>query len=127
MRPTGSAAELEARRRRLRRKVRRLLIVVWDRWSVHRSAQKRVAKLGWKQIEFELLPAYCPELNPVEAMWSHAKYAKLANFVPDDIDKLDAAVHASLYDQACNHRLKLSFFKTAQLGCKGARWRCVRQ
>lgn len=101
--------------RRLRRKVRRPLIVVWDRWSVHRSAQKLIAKLGWKQIEFELLPAYCPELNPVEAMWSHAKYAKLANFVPDDIEELDAAVHASLDDQACNHRLKLSFFKTAQL------------
>ena len=101
--------------RRLRRKVRRPLIVVWDRWSVHRSAERRIAKLGWKRIEFEYLPAYCPELNPVEAMWSHAKYAKLANYVPDDIDGLDDAVHASLDSQAHNHHLKLSFFKTAQL------------
>jgi transposase len=101
--------------RRLRRKVRRPLIIVWDRWSVHRAAQKRIAKLGWRGIEFEQLPAYCPELNPVEAMWSHAKYADLANFVPDDVEELDDAVHASLDDQAPNHRLKLSFFKTAQL------------
>ncbi|TWT99475.1 hypothetical protein Pla108_04140 [Botrimarina colliarenosi] len=101
--------------RRLRRKVRRPLIVVWDRWSVHRSAERRITQRGWKRIESEYLPAYRPELNPVEAMWSHAKYADLANFVPDDIDELNTAVHASLDDQATDHRLKLSFFKTAQL------------
>ena len=85
--------------------------MVWDRWSVHRSAEK----LGWKSIEFEQLPAYCPELNPVEAMWSHAKYADLANYVPDDVEQLDKAVPTSLDSQATNHHLKLSFFKTAQL------------
>ena len=101
--------------RRLRRKIRRPLIVVWDRWSVHRSVEKRISKLGWKRIEFEQLPAYCPELNPVEAMWSHAKYSDLANFVAADVEHLGAAVHASLSDQARDHRLQLSFFKTAQL------------
>jgi transposase len=101
--------------RRLRRKLRRPLIVVWDRWSVHRSAARRIAAARWKQIEFESLPAYAPELNPVEAMWSHAKYADLANYVPDDADELAAAVHASLKDQSQNHQLKRSYFKTAQL------------
>lgn len=101
--------------RRLRRKIRRSLIVVWDRWSVHRSAARGILAAGWKRIEFEPLPAYAPELNPVEAMWSHAKYAKLANYVPDDADDLAAAVHASLKDQSQNHRLKRSYFKTAQL------------
>lgn len=101
--------------RRLRRKIRRPLIVVWDRWSVHRSAAQRIAAVRWKRIEFEWLPAYAPELNPVEAMWSHAKYAKLANYVPDDADDLDVAVRASLTNQSRNHRLKRSYFKTAQL------------
>lgn len=101
--------------RRLRRKIRRPLIVVWDRWSVHRSAASRIAAARWKRIEFEPLPAYAPELNPVEAMWSHAKYADLANYVPDDVDELDDAVRASLRDQSRNHQLKRSFFKTAQL------------
>jgi transposase len=101
--------------RRLRRKIRRPLIVVWDRWNVHRSAASRIAAAGWKHIEFEPLPAYAPELNPVEAMWSHAKYAKLANYVPDDADELDLAVRASLKDQVRNHRLKRSYFNTAQL------------
>lgn len=101
--------------RRLRKKIRRPLIVVWDRWSVHRSAERRIAEKGWKGIEFEYLPAYCPELNPVESMWSHAKYADLANFVPDNVEELNDAVHGSLDEQAHDHRLKLAFFKTAQL------------
>lgn len=101
--------------RRLRRKIRRPLIIVWDRWSVHRSAARRIAAAGWKRIEWEWLPAYAPELNPVEAMWSHAKYADLANYVPDDVDDLDSAVRASLNNQSRNHRLKRSYFKTAQL------------
>ncbi len=101
--------------RRLRRKIRRPLIIVWDRWNVHRSAESRIGRRAWKRIEFERLPAYAPELNPVEAMWSHAKYTKLANYVPDDAHQLDAAVRASLSDQARNNQLKRSYFKTARL------------
>lgn len=100
--------------RRLRRKIRRPLIVVWDRWNVHRCAARHIAA-RWKHIEFEPLPAYAPELNPVEAMWSHAKYADLANYVADDADDLAATVHDSLHDQSRNHQLQRSYFKTAQL------------
>ena len=91
------------------------MVVVWDRWNAHRSAASRITAAGWKRVTFEWLPAYAPELNPVEAMWSHAKYADLANYVPDNADDLDAAVHASLKHQSRNHRLKRSCFKTAQL------------
>lgn len=48
-------------------------------------------------------------------MWSHAKYADLAHYVPDDVEQLHDAVNDSLEEQAQDHRLKLSFFKTAQL------------
>lgn len=99
--------------RRLRKKLQRPLIVVWNRWNVHRA--KRIVAAGWKGIEFELLPAYAPELNPVEAMWSHAKYSDLANDVPDDVEELNVAVHDSLDQQARHLSLKRSYFKTAQL------------
>jgi transposase len=101
--------------RRLRKKLQRPLIVVWDRWNVHRAAAKRINAAGWKEIEFEWLPAYAPELNPVEAMWSHAKYSDLANYVPDDVEELNVAVHDSLNQQARHLSLKRSYFKTAQL------------
>ena len=99
----------------LRRSLRKPLIIVWDRWSVHRAAAKRFSNFSKADIEFEWLPAYAPELNPVEAWWSHTKYADLANFVPEDTDVLTEAVEDSLQDQATKHQLKHSFFKTAKL------------
>ena len=101
--------------RQLRRQFRRPLIICLDRWSVHRSAAKQVAASRLKHIEFEWLPAYAPELNPTEALWSHTKYADLANFVPDDVRHLKRSVRSSLKRQAQSHSLKESYFKTAQL------------
>lgn len=108
-------AEAVAFIRTLRKSLRGPLFIVWDRWSVHRAAAKQVMASRLRNIEFEWLPAYAPELNPVEARWSHTKYSDLANFVPDDTPELKRAVRKSLKNQATNHRIKSSFFKTAKL------------
>lgn len=104
--------------RGLRRSLRCPLIIVWDRWSVHRSAARRILNSRMQQIEFEFLPAYAPELNPVESLWSHTKYSNLANFVPEDVARLSRAVDESLQQQTTQHQLKRSFFKTAKLNFK---------
>lgn len=58
---------------------------------------------------------FAGSLHPVDALWSHAKYTALANFVPDDIDHLhDAAIEAD-GDLEWDQRLKESFFQTAEL------------
>lgn len=101
--------------KQLRRQLGRPLIVVWDRWQVHRSAAKQLATSGAKSIEFEWLPAYAPELNPVEPRWSYTKYSQLANFVPDDTPQLKRSVRSALKKQAGEHTLKRSFFKSARL------------
>ena len=108
-------AEAVAFIRALRKSLRGPLIIVWDRWSVHRAAAKQVLASRLRNIEFEWLPAYAPELNPVEARWSHTKLGDLANFVPDDTPQLKQAVRKSLKNQATDHRIKSSFFKTAKL------------
>lgn len=108
-------AEAVAFIRALRKGLRGPLIIVWDRWSVHRAAAKQILASRLKNVDFEWLPAYAPELNPVEARWSHTKYGDLANFVPDDTPQLKRAVRKSLKNQATDHRIKSSFFKTAQL------------
>lgn len=108
-------AEVIAFLQQLRRSLRKPLIVVWDRWSVHRAAAKQFSNINRDQLEFEWLPAYAPELNPVEAWWGHTKYADLANFTPEDTDVLTEAVEESLQNQATKHQLKRSFFKTAKL------------
>jgi transposase len=91
------------------------LIVILDRWAVHRAAAKQILASRLKKIEFEWLPAYAPELNPVEALWSHTKYGELANFVPADTPQLQRSVRKSLKSQASDHGLKNSFFQTAKL------------
>lgn len=101
--------------KKLRRQFRRPLIIVWDRWSVHRSAARQLPALGVKQVDFEWLPAYAPELNPMEARWSYTKFSDLCNFVPDDTPHLKKTVTCSLDRQSKNHSLKCSFFKTARL------------
>ncbi len=108
-------AEAAAFIRALRKRLRGPLVIVWDRWSVHRAAAKQILGSRLKNIEFEWLPAYAPELNPVEARWSCTKHGDLANFVPDDTPQLKGAVRTSLKNQAANHQLKSSFFKTAKL------------
>lgn len=101
--------------RQLRKQLQRPLIICWDRWQVHRSAARRIAQSRLQNIDFEWLPAYAPELNPVEPRWSHTKYSDLANFMPDDVSHLKRNVRSSLAKQRVDHQLKLSFFKSARL------------
>lgn len=84
-----------------------------DRWNVHRSAAKQLARFNWLEIEY--LPACAPELNPVEAMWNHTKYRDLANFIPHDAEHLGVSIAGSLNDQRHDTQLKYSFFRYAGL------------
>ena len=56
------AEDVVAFLKQLRRHLRRPIILVWDRWSVHRKAARllREAKCDW--IHFEWLPGYAPDL-----------------------------------------------------------------
>ena len=56
------------------------ILLVWDRLGVHRSKAVR----AWLQAQgdrfvVEELPAYAPELNPVEYLWGWWKPNTVAN------------------------------------------------
>ena len=85
--------------RHLHRQLRRKVIVVMDRWGVHRSAVRQLAEQGATWLHVEWLPGYAPDLNPVEHVWNHTKWAELANFVPRDAGHLQEAVSGSLEHQ----------------------------
>jgi len=99
----------------LRRRVRRRLILVLDRWSVHRSGARRLVDRFGSKVQIEWLPAYAPELNPVEPVWSHTKYAELANYIPEDVQALAVEVDRSLDRTADDQSLLRSFFHCAEL------------
>ncbi len=79
------------------RHLRGPLLLVWDRLPGHRSrlVQDYIAGLqGW--IHQEHLPAYAPELNPVEFIWAHWKKHELPNVCPQDYYQLNAAARRTL-------------------------------
>ena len=101
--------------RLLHRQLRRPLIVVLDRWGVHRKAIRLLQERQSPWLQVEWLPAYAPELNPVEQLWNHTKWGDLANFIPDDAEHLRRAAHQSLQKQGSHPRCLNSCFQAAQL------------
>lgn len=101
--------------RSLHRRLGRNIIVVMDRWSVHRAALRRLVEAGSRWLAVEWLPAYAPELNPTEQVWNHTKYGDLANYIPDDIDALCREVERSIGAKRSRARLLRSFFNHAEL------------
>lgn len=96
-------------------KLGRPLTVVLDRLSAHRGAARRLKARFGNRIKFEWLPAYAPELNPVEHVWGHTKYGDLANYVPEDINALKGELSASLERKRGDGDLLRSFFRQAEL------------
>jgi DDE superfamily endonuclease len=73
------------------------VVLLWDGLSSHWSYKMREhldAQRAWLTVE--RLPAYAPELNPVEFLWANlkGKGAELANFAGDTIAEVaDQAYH----------------------------------
>ncbi len=68
------------------------VILVWDRLNTHVSAVMRAfisSHPGW--LTEVRLPAYAPEMNPVEGAWSAMK-ASLGNLAVRDADQLAAVI-----------------------------------
>jgi transposase len=99
----------------LRRQIRRGIILVMDRWSVHRSGARRLVERFGNKVCVEWLPAYAPELNPVEQVWSHTKYADLANYIPDDVEALADEVTDSLEQVDSRQQPLRAFFDHTKL------------
>ena len=91
--------------RHVRRHVGPKLTIVWDPLNVHRSAYAGLTRSFGDEIKFHWLPSYAPELNPVEGVWSHTKYAELANNLPADVIVLWRDVFRSLTGKRKNATL----------------------
>ncbi len=69
--------------------------LLWDRGPIHRRREVRTFVLAHPRLHVHDFPAYAPELNPAEYVWTQADQA-LANGAPDDLADLrhglDAAV-----------------------------------
>jgi transposase len=80
------------------------VIVIWDGASIHNHKGLDHFCGQYQRLHLEKLPAYAPELNPIEAAW-HAVKQPLANGRPDDIQQLGQALLGSLRNARASQRV----------------------
>jgi transposase len=92
------------------------LLVIWDGLRSHRSRLVRdFVKESDGRIEIEFLPAYAPELNPVEYIWGHWKQHDLPNLCPKNLAQLSEHARKTLRRMRRRPTLVTAFWKQAKL------------
>jgi transposase len=87
------------------------IIVIADGASYHGSGPvQRYQAASQGDVVVEYLPAYCPDLNPDEQVWNHAK-ARLAKRFVATKDEFKAALLGIMFSIQRNFELILSFFQ----------------
>lgn len=92
------------------------VLVIWDRLGTHRSRLVRefvTAQRG--RLLLEYLPAYAPDLNPVEYIWGHWKQHELPNFCPRDFGQLSHYARRALARMRRRPTLVRAFWQQAEL------------
>lgn len=81
--------------RELLRHLRGPVIVLLDNSSTHQGAPLEQLRGQHRRLRIEHFPAYAPQLNPDEGVWSLAK-RELSNSCPDDVEELMEDILASI-------------------------------
>lgn len=104
----------------LQRHVRGNLLVIWDGLPAHRSkavAQYLASTEG--RVWVERLPAYAPELNPIEYLWGNVKGTDLANFSPKDLWELSSEAKKALTKRRRRPKIIRAFWMQTKLDFEG--------
>ena len=104
--------------RQLRRQLDGPMVVVWDRLSAHQARKVRALLDDKQDIHLCFLPAYAPELNPVEYLWCHLKMNPLANRPVMDVVELSSV--ARHHGRSLQHKEELlrSFIRHSPLSLR---------
>jgi putative transposase len=85
------------------------IVLVWDNLSGHKSAAMRALIAARPWLRVYTLPAYAPELNPVEKVWSHLKRG-LANLAASTATNLASRAKTRLKKMQYTDGLVDGFF-----------------
>lgn len=80
--------------RHLRRHLHGPVLLLWDGLHAHRSLETRAyveSQSSWLTVH--RLPAYAPELNPVEGLWAWCKGTAAANLCPESLAPVRRQLH----------------------------------
>jgi len=93
------------------------VILLWDGLGAHRSRRMRgylTQQRPW--LTTDRLPAYAPDLNPVEPLFGNVKGGELANHCGPDLATLAGSLRAGLARVRRQRRLAFAFLRHAGLG-----------
>jgi len=100
----------------LKQNIKGNITLVWDRLLAHKS-KKMLSYLDRQtRLKVHYLPAYAPELNPVEYMWSYLKRNPMANQSHFDSSSLKVKAKAAMCEIRTDSDLLKSFIKHSPLG-----------
>jgi transposase len=93
------------------------LLVIWDGSPIHRrvAVSDFLNGTAGRGVRVERLPAYAPDLNPVEGAWQHLKHVELRNLVALDLEDLHLDLHLAIGRLRQKPHLIYSFFVGAGL------------
>ncbi len=86
--------------------------LLWDGLPSHRSTAMRTwlaTQRHW--LVAERLPAYAPDLNPVEGLWSSLKAVELANLTPPTLAEVIDQAHKGIQRVGSTPHLAYSFLR----------------
>ena len=88
------------------------MILLWDGLPAHRSRLTGEAIQGHRSwLTVEPLPAYAPELNPVEQLWAHLDATALANTAVEDRGRLRRRVRRGVQRLQRRPRVSRGFLR----------------
>lgn len=64
------------------------VILLQDQAPLHYGEAMEEFREDYPRLSLEEFPAYAPELNPVEFLWTHLKAQELANYAPENLEEL---------------------------------------
>jgi DDE superfamily endonuclease len=90
------------------------IVLVWDNLQGHVSAKMKALIAARPWLRVYTLPAYVPELNPVEKVWSHLKRS-LANLAAGNATNLSRLAKTKLRKMQYVDGLIDGFFRATEL------------
>lgn len=102
-------------RRRVLRRLRGPVIVVWDQGKIHTGPGIRQLLADYPRLHLEAFPPYAPHLNPVEFLWTHLKWHRFCNWVADDAEQLQDTVCETICDIHDDPYRLRTFYDSSQL------------
>jgi transposase len=100
----------------LSKQIKGKLLIIWDGLKAHkRRLVRQFVESKGDRIVLDYLPAYAPELNPVEYVWDYLKTCEVANLCATGIHEVSDFARRRLKSMQRRPNLVTAFWTQAEL------------